>query len=59
MKEFDILLYKLQNVLEENVYVEDNKIRIKNKLKYDVFNMMELYDAKWIDRLIKEKGYED
>ena len=59
MKEFDTLLYNLQTIIKSNTYCEDNEIHIKNKLKYDIFNMMINYDKAFINKLYKELEYSE
>jgi|14_taG_2_1085336.scaffolds.fasta_scaffold25978_3 hypothetical protein len=56
---YDKLLEEIKYTLQENVYVEDNKVYIKNKLKYDIFNMIEKEDFKFIENLLNEKGFEE
>lgn len=56
MTEFDILLKDLETILEENTFCEDNRIYIKSKLKYDIYNLVTKVDNKFIKDL--EKGLE-
>ena len=58
MKEFDLLLHSLQHIVKENVYVEDGELYIKSKCKYDLWNLLEKVDKKFINRLKKELEYE-
>ena len=44
-------MYRLQIIIKENLYCEDGKIHIKNKLKYDVVNLVEELDKKFIKEL--------
>ena len=48
MKEFDLLLYSLENIVKENLYCEDNMLRIKSKLKYDIIKKLK---PSWRDEL--------
>ena len=59
MKEFDLLLYSLENIVKENLYCEDNMLRIKSKLKYDIINLMEEVDKKFMKNLKKELEYNE
>jgi hypothetical protein len=59
MKEFDALLYELGIIVEKNLYCEDEKLFIKNKLKYDVVNLMEKYDKVFMNKLYKELEYSE
>ena len=54
MYEFDITLEKLKKTLKENIRYEDDKIYIKNKLKYDIYNLMCELDPHFIKELEKE-----
>lgn len=58
MTEFDNLLKDLQTIIRDSTYCEDNEIHIRNKLKYDLFNLVEAYDYRFIEKLKKELEYE-
>lgn len=59
MKEFDLLLYSLQKIMKDNLYCEDNKLRIKTKCKYDLVNLMSEIDKKFMSNLYKELEYNE
>ena len=59
VREFDVLLYKLELIVEENLYCEDNKLRIKSKLKYDVVNLLDEMDKSFMDKLYKQLEYNE
>ena len=57
--EFEILLLKLRDLLTKYTYCEDDKLRIKNGIKYDIYNLMNEYDRGFIKELHKELEYKD
>ena len=59
MVEFDLLIYSLRNIVKENLYCEDNELRIKNKCKYDLINLMEEIDKGFMEELKKELEYDE
>lgn len=59
MIEFDLVLYQLRNTMKENLYVEDNELKIKNKVKYDIYNILCEIDKGFIDKLHKELEYKE
>ena len=59
MMEFDNLLFNIEKILKESLYCEDNNLRIKNKLKYDIFNLINEIDRKFIVDVCKELEYEE
>ena len=59
MLEFDLLLYRIRNTIKENAYCEDNKLRLKNKVKYDIYNILCEVDKGFIEKLHKELEYKD
>lgn len=59
MKEFDLLLYRLQLICKDNIYCEDNLLRVSTKLKYDIVNLMEEIDIKFMKKLYKEIEYNE
>lgn len=59
MTEFDLLLYRLHSIVRDNLYCEDQELRIRNKLKYDVVNLMEEMDVKFMNGLKCELEYEE
>ena len=56
MKEFDNLLYRLQLIMKDKLYCEDNELRSKC-MKYDIINLMLEYDKRFMDKLFKDLEY--
>lgn len=59
MLEFDLLLYRLRSTIKENAYCEDSKLKIKNKVKYDIYNILCEVDKKFIEGLHKDLEYKE
>jgi hypothetical protein len=59
MVEFDLLLYRLRGIVRDNVYCEDGELRIRNKAKYDIVNLVEEIDKEWFKQLMKELEYDE
>jgi hypothetical protein len=59
MVEFDLLLYRLHGIVRDNVYCEDGELRIRNKAKYDIVNLVEEIDKEWFKQLMKELEYDE
>ena len=57
MIEYDLLLIRLRMMIVENLYCEDDKLFIKSKLKYDIVNMMNEIDSKFMKELFKDLEY--
>ena len=57
MIEYDLLLIRLRMMITENLYCEDDKLFIKSKLKYDIVNMMNEIDSKFMKELFKDLEY--
>lgn len=56
MIEYDLLIIKLRMIMEDNLYCEDNELYIKNKVKYELYELMKAIDKEFINQL--EKGLE-
>ena len=54
-----MILEYLRVIVRDNVYCEDNKLRIKNKLKYDIVNLVSVVDKDWFNELKKELEYSE
>ena len=59
LKEFDLLLKSLENILEDNVRCEDGELYLSNKIKYMVYDLVKEIDVKFITKLHKELEYDD
>ena len=59
IKEYDLLVSYLETIIEDNIYCEDDKLYIKSKLKYDVFNLVNEIDSKFIKKLCKKLEYKE
>lgn len=59
MTEFDNLLQDLKIIIKDNTYCEDNELHIRNKAKYDLYNLVETYDYRYIKELKKELEYKE
>ena len=59
MKEFYALIIDLESILKDSLYCEDNSLFIKNKLKYDVYELVYRYDKKFIEKLHKKLEYKE
>ena len=59
MLEFDLIMHSLQHIIKENLYCEDGELHIKNKLKYDIINLMTEIDKSFMLKLFKELEYEE
>ena len=57
--QYDLLIQYLRDIVEENLYCEDGELRIKNKLKYDVVNLLDAVDKEYMKKLYKELEYND
>lgn len=57
--EFDLVMWRLEGIVKDNLYCEDGMLRISTKLKYDVINLMEELDKKFMSKLKKELEYDD
>ena len=44
----------LETLLKANVYVEDGLLYIKNSFKYDIYNLIEVMDEPFIEKLKKD-----
>ena len=53
------LINHVRSLIDEHTRIEDNKIRIKNAFKYDIFNLFEEYDTVFIKHMLDDKGYEE
>ena len=59
MNEYDMLIMELRNIIKKGSYCEDNKLRLKNCIKYEVYNLLEMHDKKFIKNLHKELEYNE
>ena len=59
MVEFDLLLYRLKGIVRDNLYCEDDKLYCKNKLKYEIVNLLEEVDKDWLDELYEDLEYNE
>ena len=59
MLQFDLLLHSLQHIVKDSLYCEDGELRIKNKLKYDVINLMNEIDKPFMTQLYQELEYKE
>ena len=57
MIEHDLLINQLRVIIKDNLYVEDDELYIRCKCKYDLFNLMEGIDKKYMKKLLKELEY--
>ena len=56
---YDLLVHRLRCIVKENLYVEDDKLYVKSKCKYDIVNLMEEIDTKYMKELLKELEYNE
>ena len=57
--DYDLMIEYLRVIIKDNLYCEDGELRIRTKLKYDVFNLLEEVDKEFINKLKKELEYEE
>lgn len=57
MIEFDKLLLYLRVILEDNIQVVDNKIKLRSGCKYQLFNLMAELDKEWLKGVLKDLDY--
>lgn len=57
--QYDLLVQYLRGIVEENLYCEDNELRIKSKLKYDIVNLLDEIDKEFMQRLYKKLEYKE
>lgn len=56
MKDYDRIIKRLQIIIKDKLYCEDNKLRSKC-MKYDIINMMMQEDKKFMKDLYKKLEY--
>ena len=56
---YETIVELLFKILHENITCEDNTIKIKNKLKYDVHNMLEYIEPIKMKLLYDELEYNE
>lgn len=48
---------EIRKIIIENVYCEDGEIKIKNQIKYDLYNLVLERDTKFIQELHQKLEY--
>ncbi len=48
---------EIRTIIVENIYCEDNKIYLRNKIKYDLYNLLCDRDIEFIEELHKRLEY--
>jgi uridine kinase len=59
MIEHDLLVNQLRVIIKDNLYVEDNELYIRCKMKYDLYSLMRGIDKKYMKELLKELEYNE
>ena len=59
MIDYDLLVEYLRIILKDNVYCEDGELKIRNKLKYDIYNLLSEVDERWVRELEKELEFNE
>ena len=54
MKEFDSLVNRLELIMKDGLYVEDDRLYVKCQVKYQVVNIMNEFDKPFMDKLLKD-----
>lgn len=49
---------EIRKILVDNIICEDNVIRLKNKLKYDLYNLLLEQDYEFMQELHKKLEYD-
>jgi hypothetical protein len=57
MLQYDLIIKQLENILEENIKCEDNKIFLGRKIKYDIWNLLYEIDKPFMIKLLKKLEY--
>ena len=56
---YDELIKDIRVILKDGVYCEDNKLRLRNNIKYNIYNLMCEHDKRFIKELHKELEYKE
>ena len=59
MREYDLLMLALKDILKKGIICEDSAIRLSNSIKYSLYNLLYELDKKWIDELFKDLDYKE
>lgn len=59
MIDYDLLVEYLRIILKDSVYCEDGELKIRNKLKYDIYNLLSEVDKRWVRELEKELEFNE
>lgn len=57
MTEYDELIKELRVIIKKGSYCEDNKLRLRSTIKYELYNLMIEHDKPFIKKLHKELEY--
>jgi hypothetical protein len=59
IKEFDSLLNRLELIMKDGLYVEDERLYVKCQVKYQVVNLMNEFDKPFMTKLLEELEYKE
>ena len=59
IQEYDKLIKELRVILTDGTYCEDNKLRLRNNIKYNVYNLMCEHDKGFVKKLHKDLEYKE
>ena len=57
IREYDRIMNELKMIVKDKLYVEDDRVRMRT-CKYDLINLLEREEKKWLKELLKENEYD-